>query len=109
MCVPAGRIPPAVSAGLGDGSASKESSAACSDTKPSREGSAHQNSAQLYLQGLRVSSAATMHARAGSRVSISLVYAHCGESHWKRVIETPGFNFQKNKQKKHLIHKNGVF
>lgn len=49
LCVSAGGVPPAVSAGLGDGSASKDSPPARSDQKPPREGAAHQDPAQLYL------------------------------------------------------------
>lgn len=47
--IPAGRVTPAVSVGLGDGSASTDSTSACSDTKPRRQGPANQNTAQLYL------------------------------------------------------------
>lgn len=52
VCVPAGCVSPAVSAGLGDGSASKESPAARSHTQPPGEGPVQQNSAQLHLQGV---------------------------------------------------------
>jgi len=52
VCVAAGGVPPAVPAGLGDGAASKDSPSTRSNTKPSGERSAHQDSAQLYLYGV---------------------------------------------------------